>query len=129
MHTIWKGSISFELDKVQEEASKRISILDFLKEDQIDLMYTQKAYFLGPVIKPVNGNCIQLATLHYANEIRSISNVPSLTNDNNVNEIQLKLALQVIKGIAGKTDLTSLSNPGQEKLQAAIQSSWSTDHF
>lgn len=146
-----------ELDNLQEESSKRINIIDFLKEDQIDLMYTQKVYFLGPdthgsnayylllkaletskrlaigkltlrsstklcVMKPHNGNCIQLATMHYANEIRTDVNVPYLTNSNIVDENQLKLALQIIKGMTGKSDLASLSNPEHERLQAAIQS-------
>ncbi|KWX88552.1 hypothetical protein AMQ83_06010 [Paenibacillus riograndensis] len=146
-----------ELDKIQEESSKRINIIDFIKEDQIDLMFTQKAYFLGPdthgsnayylflkaletskrlaigkltlrsntklcVMKPLNGNCIQLATMHYANEIRSITNVPNLLSSNIVEESQLKLALQIVKGMSGKSDVASLSSPEQERLLAAIQS-------
>lgn len=37
-----------ELDKIHEDASKKISIIDFMKEEQVDLMFTQKVYFLGP---------------------------------------------------------------------------------
>ncbi|MEK3864631.1 Ku protein [Paenibacillus sp. FSL H7-0716] len=147
-----------ELDRIQEESSKKISIIDFIKEDQIDLMFTQKAYFLGPdthggnayylflraletskrlaigkltlrsntklcIMKPLNGNCIQLATMHYVNEIRTTTNVPNLISDNSpVDQNQLKLALQIIKGMSGKSDLGSLTNPEQDRLQAAIQS-------
>ncbi|WP_339816318.1 Ku protein [Paenibacillus sp. FSL R7-0216] len=153
-----------ELEKIQGVSSKRINIIDFIKEDQIDLMFSQKAYFLGPdthgnnaynlflkaletskrlavgrltlrsntklcVMRALDGKCIQLATMHYANEIRKVNSVPNLSDNTSVDDTQLKLALQIIKGMAGKTDLSTLSNPEQERLQAAIQSKIVGQHF
>ncbi|WP_342561120.1 Ku protein [Paenibacillus sp. FSL R7-0345] len=146
-----------ELDQIQEDASKQIRIIDFIKEEQLDLMFTQKVYFLGPdqlgsnayylllkaletskrlaiakftfrantklcILKPINGTCIQLATMHYANEIRPVENVPNLSSNISVDPSQLKLALQIVKGLTGTSDLTSYTNPEQERLLAAIQS-------
>lgn len=34
----------------------------------------------------------------------------------------MKLALQIVKGMSGKSDVASLSSPEQERLLAAIQS-------
>ncbi|MNO23258.1 putative DNA repair protein YkoV [compost metagenome] len=153
-----------ELEKIQGESSKRINIIDFIKEDQIDLMFSQKAYFLGPdthgsnaynlflkaletskrlavgkltlrsntklcVMRALSGNCIQLATMHYANEIRTTSSVPNLSEHNVVDDTQLKLALQIIKGMTGRSDINSLSNPEIERLQAAVQSKIAGQHI
>jgi DNA end-binding protein Ku len=146
-----------ELDKIQDDISKKISIIDFVEEGQIDLMFTQKVYFLGPdnhganayylllkaleaskklaiakmtlrsntklcVLKPINGNCIQLATMYYTNELRPSENVPNLSANITVDPNQLKLALQIVKGMTGTSDLASYTNPEQERLLAAIQS-------
>lgn len=37
-----------ELEIIQGNASKKIQIIDFVKESEIDLLYSQKVYFLGP---------------------------------------------------------------------------------
>ncbi|MBY3621313.1 MULTISPECIES: Ku protein [unclassified Paenibacillus] len=146
-----------ELDQIQEDASKQIRIIDFVKEEQVDLMFTQKVYFLGPdnhgsnayylllkaleaskrlaiakftlrsstklcILKPIDGTCIQLATMYYANEIRPSENVPNIPNNISVDPNQLKLALQIVKGMSGTSDLASYTNPEQERLLAAIQS-------
>ena len=144
-----------ELDQLQDSPNKKIQIVDFVKENDIDLLYSQKVYFLGPdqhtdayyvflkaletskrlavaqftlrsstkiCILKVNGNCIQLATMHYPNEIRQIQNVPNLANEFSVDPAQLKLALQIVKSLSNSTDLSILKNPEQERLLAAIQS-------
>ncbi|WP_240421935.1 Ku protein [Paenibacillus periandrae] len=146
-----------ELDKIHDDTSKKISILDFADELKVDLMFTQKVYFLGPdthganayylllkaleaskkiaigkmtlrsntklcVLKPINGNCIQLATMYYTNEIRPSENVPNLATNISVDPGHLKLALQIVKGLTGTSDLESYTNPEQERLLNAIQS-------
>ncbi len=60
--------------------------------------------------------------MHYANEMRPVENVPNLSSTISVDSNQLKLALQIVKGMTGTSDLKSYSNPEQERLLAAIQS-------
>ncbi|MCU6792547.1 hypothetical protein OB236_10445 [Paenibacillus sp. WQ 127069] len=94
------------------EASKRLAIAKLTLRSNTKLC----------VLKPINGNCLQLATMHYINEIRPSENVPNLSTNISVDPTQLKLALQIVKNMTGSSDLASYTNPEQERLSATIQS-------
>src|SRR6267143_1190995 len=117
-----------ELKALEEKGSGAIDIKEFLPAQQVDRIYVEKTYFVGPdkggerayrllsealkdtgriavgqyasrgkqylvLIRPLDGGLV-MEQLRYANEVRSIADVPIPKVE--VKEQELKLAKQVI---------------------------------
>ncbi|HWO88294.1 MAG TPA: Ku protein [Gemmatimonadales bacterium] len=118
-----------EIKALEEKATGSIDITEFVPADQIDRLYFDKAYFLGPnkggerayrllaealkqtglaaigqyaargkqylvMLRPMDGGLV-METLHYADEVRSIKDVP--IPEGEVKPAELALALQLIE--------------------------------
>ncbi len=118
-----------ELKALEEKATGSIDVAEFVPADQVDRLYFDKAYFLGPnkggeraykllaealkktklvaigqyaargkqylvMLRPLAGGLV-METLHYADEVRAIAEVP--LPDSEVKPAELALALQLIE--------------------------------
>ncbi|MFN7975810.1 MAG: Ku protein [Acidobacteriota bacterium] len=123
-----------EIKALQSEASKSIEIVEFVPAAQVDPVYFDKAYYLGPdkggdrayallgeamrktgrsalarwaargkqylvLIRAVKGGLV-MQQLMYADEVRSIADVP--IGETQVKESELALALQLIDQISSE---------------------------
>ena len=121
-----------ELKALEEKASGAIDITEFLPAAQVDRIYLEKTYFLGPdkggerayrllaealkktgrvalgqyaargkqylvMVRPMDGG-LAMEQLRYANEIRSIAEVPIPKTE--VKKPELELAMQLIQQAA-----------------------------
>ncbi len=121
-----------ELKALEEESTQAIDIKEFVPAREVDPVYFDKAYYLGPdkggdkayrllaramneagrsalgkyaargkqylvLLRPMNGALV-MQQLHYANEIRPVSEVPIAEIE--VKENELKLALQLVEQIS-----------------------------
>ncbi len=123
-----------ELKALEEESTQAIDIKEFVPAREVDPVYFDKAYYLGPdkggdkayrllaramneagrsalgkyaargkqylvLLRPMNGALV-MQQLHYANEIRPVSEVPIAEIE--VKESELKLALQLVEQISSE---------------------------
>ena len=123
-----------ELKALEEKGTGAIDVAEFVPAEQVNRLYFDKAYFLGPskggeraykllaaaltktkraaigqwaargkqylvMLRPVDGGLV-METLHYADEVRSITEVPLPEGD--VKPAELALAMQLID--QGKSD-------------------------
>ncbi|MEK6768164.1 MAG: Ku protein [Gemmatimonadota bacterium] len=123
-----------ELKALEEKGTGAIDVAEFVPAEQVDRLYFDKAYFLGPskggeraykllaaalkktgraavgqwaargkqylvMLRPADGGLV-METLHYADEVRSITEVPLPEGD--VKPAELALAMQLID--QGKSD-------------------------
>ncbi len=126
---------SDELKALEEKATGAIEIAEFVPEKQVDRVYLERCYFLGPdkggerayrllsealkqtgrvaigqyaargkqyvvSIRPMNGGLV-MEQLRYANEVRSISEVPIPKTD--VKKPELQLAMQLVDQASSDT--------------------------
>lgn len=124
-----------ELDQLTGEANREIKILDFVDLTEIDPLYFQKTYYLGPGDTGANaynlllesllqsgkigiaavtlrsksslaairviGRCLAMETMFYPDEIRPVSQVPSLAESAQVNDKELTMAKLLIEQLSG----------------------------
>lgn len=118
-----------EIKSLEEKSTGSIDIAEFVPAEQVDRLYFDKAYFLGPgkggeraykllaqalkktgraaigqyaargkqylvMLRPTGGGLV-METLHYADEVRSIKEVPIPEGD--VKPAELGLAVQLIE--------------------------------
>lgn len=123
-----------ELKALEEKGTGAIDVAEFVPAEQVDRLYFDKAYFLGPskggeraykllasalkkmgraavgqwaargkqylvMLRPADGGLV-METLHYADEVRSMKEVPLPEGD--VKPAELALAMQLIE--QGKSD-------------------------
>jgi DNA end-binding protein Ku len=123
-----------ELKALEEKGTGAIDVAEFVPAEQVDRLYFDKAYFLGPskggeraykllaaalqktkraaigqyaargkqylvMLRPADGGLV-METLHYADEVRSMKEVPLPEGD--VKPAELALATQLIE--QGKSD-------------------------
>ncbi len=123
-----------ELKALEEKSTGAIEITEFVPEKQVDRVYLEKCYFLGPdkggerayrllgealkhtgrvavgqyaargkqylvSVRPMNGGLV-LEQLRYANEVRSIAEVPIPKAD--VKKPELQLAMQLVEQAASE---------------------------
>lgn len=123
-----------EIKAMQEEANRAIEITEFVPLAEVDPIYFDGAYYLGPdkggerayrllgealketgrvalgqyaargkqylvMVRPMNGVLV-MEQLHYANEIKSISEVP--VGEGQVKKAELELAVQLVKQAASE---------------------------
>lgn len=123
-----------ELKALEEKSTGSIDIGEFVKGSQVDRIYLDKVYYLGPdkggerayrllgealketgrvalgqyaargkqylvMVRPMNGVLV-MEQLHYANEIKSISEVP--VGEGQVKKAELELAVQLVKQAASE---------------------------
>jgi DNA end-binding protein Ku len=121
-----------ELKTLEEKSTGAIDIAEFVPAEQVDRLYLEKAYYLGPdkggeraykllaealkatkraalgqyaargkqylvMVRPLGGGLV-MEQLHYADEIRSIRDVPLPEGD--VKKAELQLAVQLIQQAA-----------------------------
>lgn len=131
-----------ELQALEEKATHTIDIAEFVQAEQVDRIYVDKVYYLGPdkggarayrlltealrrtgraaiakyaargkqylvMVRPMNGG-LAMEQLHYADEIRSFSEVP--IEEAEVKQEELKLAIQLVEQAA-----TEVFNPKNYK--------------
>lgn len=123
-----------ELDQLAGEANREIKILDFVDLTEIDPLYFQKTYYLGPGDTGANaynllleallqsgkigiaavtlrsksslaairviGRCLAMETMFYPDEIRPVSQVPSLADAAQVNDKELTMAKLLIEQLS-----------------------------
>jgi DNA end-binding protein Ku len=143
-----------EIKAMGEEAQRAIEITEFVPAAQVDPVYYDGAYYLGPdkggeraykllgaamnetgrcaiakwaargkmyvvMIRPWKGALV-MQPLHYADEVRTVADVP--TGDADLRDNELRLAVQLVNQIA-----VDEFRPGQyedevkKRMQAAIQ--------
>jgi DNA end-binding protein Ku len=127
-----------ELDQLAGEANREIKILDFVDLTEIDPLYFQKTYYLGPGDTGANaynlllealqqsgkigiaavtlraksslaairviGRCLAMETMFYPDEIRPVSQVPSLAEAAQVNDKELTMAKLLIEQLSAPFD-------------------------
>jgi DNA end-binding protein Ku len=143
-----------EIKAMGEESQRAIEITEFVPVAQVDPVYFDGAYYLGPdkageraykllaaamtetgrvavakwaargkmyvvMIRPLKGALV-MQPLHYADEVRPISEVP--TGDAELREGELKLARQLIEQIASdEWKPQQYEDDVRKRMQAAIQ--------
>ena len=143
-----------ELKALAQESERAIEITEFVPAQQVDPIFFDGAYFLGPdkggdkayhllvkameqtgrsaiakwaargkqylvLIRPVPGGLV-MQQLLYADEVRTISEVP--TGDADVKEAELKLAVQLVEQIAAdEFHPEHYEDEVKKRYQAAIQ--------
>ena len=124
-----------ELKALEEKATSTIDIVEFVPMAEVDRVYLEKVYYLGPdkggdrayrllaealqksgkaalgqyaargqqhlvLLRPLNGRLV-MEQLHYADEVRSTTEVPVPEGD--VKDQELKLALMLIEQTANES--------------------------
>ncbi|WEK56246.1 MAG: Ku protein [Candidatus Cohnella colombiensis] len=144
-----------EIEALQPEMAKTISILDFVDLAEIDPIYFEKPYYLAPdmagagayrllveAIKQtgkigiakisirnksslaairVVDNCICLETMHFPDEIRSLSQVPNLPEQTTVNEKELDMAKMLVEQLSAPFDASKYTDDYRTALQQLVQ--------
>lgn len=121
-----------ELKAIEEKATHTIDIAEFVHAEQVERIYLDKVYYLGPdkggtrayrllakalrdtrraalakyaargkqylvLVRPMEDGLV-MEQLHYADEVRSFSDVP--IDDTNIKQDELKLAVQLVEQAA-----------------------------
>ena len=103
-----------ELEKLEFESGRLVEVFQFVDADKLDPIYFDTSYYLMPderaekpyflmhekehlvALRPYEG-AILMATLHYADEIRSPKEFPELKKGVEVDKEELELAEQLIR--------------------------------
>ncbi|MBD1380334.1 non-homologous end joining protein Ku [Metabacillus arenae] len=120
-----------ELKALKEEMEdKTVEIIDFVSLDDIDPIYFNRSYFIGPgenggkayallrealtksekigvaeitmrskqqlAVVRVYENCIVMETIHYPDEVRNVTEVPSVPEQTEIDEKELNTAIMLI---------------------------------
>ncbi|MFQ5678904.1 MAG: Ku protein [Gemmatimonadota bacterium] len=145
---------SEELKALEEEATQRLEIAEFVPLKQVERIYIDRFYYLGPdkggdhaygllreamtrtgwaalakyaargkqylvLIRPMDGRLV-MEQLHYAEEIRSIEEVP--LEESEVKKSELELAVQLIEQIATQAfEPQKYEDEVGQRMLAAIQ--------
>ena len=143
-----------ELQALEAEATQRLDIAEFVPLDEVERIYIDRFYYLGPdkggdrayrllleamqktgwaalakyaargkqylvLVRPMDGRLV-MEQLHYADEIRSIEEVPA--EDVDVKDSELDLAVQLIEQIANQEfEPEKYEDEVGERMLAAIQ--------
>lgn len=143
-----------EFEALEAEATQRLDIAEFVPLDEIERIYIDRFYYLGPdkggdrayrllheamrktgwaalakyaargkqylvLVRPMDGRLV-MEQLHYAEEIRSIEEVP--VEDVDVKESELDLAVQLIEQIANQEfEPEKYEDEVGERMLAAIE--------
>ncbi len=147
-----------ELKALEEKATETIDIAEFVPAGQVERLYLNKTYYLGPdkggerayrllsqamretglsalaryaargkqylvLVRPMNDGLV-MEQLHYANELRSFSEVP--LGEGTVKDEELQLAVQLVKQAASdefkpETYQDDVRNRMMEQIQRKIE--------
>jgi DNA end-binding protein Ku len=143
-----------EIKALEEKPTQAIEITEFVPASKVDLLYYDKAYYLGPdkggerayrllgkvmeetervalakyaargkqylVMLRVQGDHLVMQQLHYADEIKPISEVPVPSAE--VKDSELKLALQLVEQISTASfDPQTYEDEVKKRMEAMIQ--------
>jgi DNA end-binding protein Ku len=144
-----------ELEAISSENSREIRILDFVDLEEIDPIYYQKTYYLGPgdtgsraykllikalestnkigianvtirsksslaAIRVVDG-VLSMVTMFYNEEVRPISQIPNLPEDEKVDDRELEMAQMLIGQLAAPFEPGKYEDEYKARLQEAIE--------
>lgn len=146
-----------ELESLAAEKNKNIEIIDFVNLEEIDPIYFNKSYFIGPnetghkaysllrqamketgkigvaqitirskqqlaVIRVYDKGLI-LETIFYPDEVRSVDQVPGVSENQNVevNEKEMNIAKQLIEQLTVSFDPTKYTDDYRESLMNLIE--------
>jgi len=144
-----------ELDALAEAASREIKILDFVDLAEIDPVYFQKTYYLGPGDTGANAyslllesikqtgkigiasvtlrsksslaairvidRCIAMETIFYPDEIRAVSQVPSLPDAASVSDKELTMAKLLIEQLSSPFEPEKYKDTYRQAMMTAIE--------
>lgn len=143
-----------ELEAISSENSREIRILDFVDLEEIDPIYYQKTYYLGPgdtgsrayqllikalettnkigianvtirsksslaAIRVVDG-VLSMVTMFYAEEVRPVSQIPNLPENENVDDRELEMAKMLIDQLTSSFEPNKYEDEYKARLKEAI---------
>ncbi|WP_123040192.1 Ku protein [Cohnella candidum] len=143
-----------ELEAISSENSREIRILDFVDLEEIDPIYYQKTYYLGPgdtgsrayqllikalettnkigianvtirsksslaAIRVVDG-VLSMVTMFYAEEVRPVSQIPNLPENESVDDRELEMAKMLIDQLTSSFEPNKYEDEYKARLKEAI---------
>ncbi|WP_349410212.1 Ku protein [Pseudalkalibacillus sp. SCS-8] len=145
-----------ELEALAKEQTKSIEIMDFVHLSEVDPIYFDRSYFIGPgengakpysllktameesgkigiakvmirskqhlAVVRVYDKGLLLETIHFPDEVRNIDLVPEIPEEIDLNEKELKMAVQLIEQLTTEFDPENYKDDYREALMEAIQS-------
>ncbi len=145
-----------ELKQLKEEhEDKSVKIIDFVKLEDIDPIYFNRSYFLGPgengskaysllrealadtkkigvaeitirskqqlAIVRVYKDCLVMETVHYPDEVRNVSEVPSVPERKDVDKKELDTAITLIDQLTTEFDAEKYHDDYREAVLRLVQ--------
>ncbi|MCM3616753.1 Ku protein [Sutcliffiella horikoshii] len=145
-----------ELKQLKEEhEDKSVKIIDFVKLEDIDPIYFNRSYFLGPgengnkaysllrealadtkkigvaeitirskqqlAIVRVYKDCLVMETVHYPDEVRNVSEVPSVPERKEVDQKELDTAITLIDQLTTEFDPEKYHDDYREAVLRLVQ--------
>ncbi|KMJ58231.1 DNA repair protein [Bacillus sp. LL01] len=145
-----------ELKELKEEhEDKSVKIIDFVKLEDIDPIYFNRSYFLGPgengskaysllrealddskkigvaeitirskqqlAIVRVYNDCLVMETVHYPDEVRNVSDVPSVPERKDVDQKELDTAITLIDQLTTEFDPEKYHDDYREAVLRLVQ--------
>ncbi|MGM7700854.1 Ku protein [Pseudalkalibacillus sp. Hm43] len=145
-----------EMDALAKEQTKSIEIMDFVDLSEVDPIYFDRSYFIGPgengskpytllktameesgkigiakvmirskqhlSVVRVYEKGLLLETIHFPDEVRNIDLVPDIPEEMELNDKELKMAIQLIEQLTTEFDPEKYQDDYREALMEAIQS-------
>ncbi|MGD6817469.1 Ku protein [Metabacillus sp. 84] len=139
-----------------EHGDKAVEIVDFVKLEDIDPIYFNRSYFLGPgengskayallrealqqsgkigvaemtirskqqmAVVRVYKNCLVMETIHYPDEVRSASEVPSVPEKTDIQKKELDTAMLLIDQLTAEFDPEQYKDDYRESMLKLIKS-------
>src|SRR6266540_3179106 len=81
-----------EIASITPESSEAIEIIGFIKPEEIPTTYFDASYFAAP-----NGDGLMIQKLHYRHEVRSVVDVPGISNQATPQDNELQLATTLVE--------------------------------
>jgi DNA end-binding protein Ku len=145
-----------ELDEIAQEKNKNIEIVDFVSLNEIDPVYFNRSYFIGPnengekaymllkqamdttgkigiakitlrakehlAVVRVYKHGLVLETIFFPDEVRNVEHVPNLTENVELNENEVNMAVQLIEQLTTEFEPDKYTDDYRTTLMELIQS-------
>lgn len=152
-----------ELEGLAQEKNKNIDIVDFVKLEEIDPIYFNRSYFIGPTengekaymllkqamadsgkigvakitlrakehlaVVRVYERGLVLETIYYPDEVRNVGHVPGLPEKVDLNEKELKMAVQLIEQLTTPFEPEKYTDEYRINLMDLIQAKITGNEF
>lgn len=144
-----------ELEEIAVSKSRNIEIIDFVNLEEIDPIYFNRSYFVGPnengekaysllkqamktsgkialakftlrskqhlAVIRVYDRGLVLETIYYPDEVRNVDHVPGLPEEMELNDKELKMAIQLIEQLTTPFEPEKYTDEYRESLQKLIE--------